>query len=65
MTRALGKGRVHACYCGCVWLQSCQIELVKDGGHKYFLNVLADQQHMSVSGLKDVRLILTHAECFS
>ncbi|XP_070187994.1 regulatory-associated protein of mTOR-like isoform X2 [Littorina saxatilis] len=25
---------------------SCQIELVKDGGHKYFLNVLADQ-HMS------------------
>ena len=24
-------------------LQSCQVDLVKDGGHKYFLSVLADQ----------------------
>lgn len=26
----------------CLFLQSCQADLVKDNGHKYFLSVLAD-----------------------
>lgn len=33
-----------------VSLQSCQADLVKDNGHKYFLSVLADS-YMPVSDL--------------
>lgn len=32
----------------CLCLQSCQADLVKDNGHKYFLSVLADS-YMPVS----------------
>ena len=33
------------------YLQSCQADLVKDGGHKYFLSVLADSA-VPVSNVK-------------
>lgn len=40
-------GKIFLCYCThhvflCLIFQSCQADLVKDNGHKYFLSVLAD-----------------------